>query len=184
MFLPALVFETGMGALAPMIALSGRGLGASVGMAGLVLALLGVGQILGDIPAGALAARVGDRRAMLIASGIALVTLLGCALADTLGASTPSLDASIRQVRMGALVIEAAPGTEVRVEQLRHEFWFGAALANQRLRGGPDSGTAGGPRARQEDLLDRVREALVGKRRGDQHRLALDLLARVAHLDR
>jgi MFS family permease len=83
-FLPTLIFEIGMGALAPMIALSGRGLGASVGMAGLVLALLGVGQILGDVPAGALAARVGDRRAMLIAAGIAIVTLLGCAMADTL----------------------------------------------------------------------------------------------------
>jgi MFS family permease len=73
-----------MGAATPMIALSGRGLGASVGMAGLVLALLGVGQILGDVPAGALAARVGDRRAMLIAAGIAMVTLPGCAMADTL----------------------------------------------------------------------------------------------------
>src|SRR3954471_19925650 len=73
-----------MGALAPMIALSGRGLGASVGMAGLVLALLGVGQILGDVPAGALAARVGDRKAMLIAAAVAVVTLLGCALASTL----------------------------------------------------------------------------------------------------
>ncbi|MDN3359159.1 MFS transporter [Actinomadura sp. DC4] len=83
-FLPTLVFEIGMGALAPMIALSARGLGASFGMAGLVLALLGVGQILGDVPAGALAARVGDRRAMLIAAGVAVVTLLGCALADTL----------------------------------------------------------------------------------------------------
>lgn len=41
------------------------------------------------------------------------------------------LDESIRKVRMGTLVIEAAPGTEVKVEQLRHEFWFGAALANQ-----------------------------------------------------
>ena len=83
-FLPTLVFEIGMGAVTPMIALSARGLGASVGMAGLVLALLGVGQILGDVPAGALAARVGDRRAMLIAASVAVVTLLGCALADTL----------------------------------------------------------------------------------------------------
>ena len=41
-FLPALIFETGMGALAPVLALSGRALGASVGGAGLVLALLGV----------------------------------------------------------------------------------------------------------------------------------------------
>lgn len=83
-FLPALVFETGMGALAPLVALSGRALGASVGGAGLVLALLGVGQILGDVPAGALAARLGDRRAMLIAAGVAAVTLLGCGLARSL----------------------------------------------------------------------------------------------------
>jgi MFS family permease len=83
-FLPALIFETGIGALAPMIALSGRALGASVGTAGLVLALLGVGQILGDVPAGALAARLGDRKAMLIAAGIAVVTLVGCAVARTL----------------------------------------------------------------------------------------------------
>jgi MFS family permease len=83
-FLPALIFETGIGAATPMIALSGRELGASVGMAGAVLALLGVGQILGDVPAGALAARLGDRRAMLIAAGMAVVTLMGCALARTL----------------------------------------------------------------------------------------------------
>ncbi|WP_405584743.1 MFS transporter [Streptomyces sp. NBC_01190] len=80
-FLPVLIFETGMGALAPVLALSGRALGASVGAAGLVLALVGVGQILGDIPAGALAARLGDRNAMLIASCVTAVTLSGCALA-------------------------------------------------------------------------------------------------------
>lgn len=53
-------------------------------------------------------------------------------------AATTNLDESIRQIRMGTLVIEAAPGAEVRVEQLRHEFWFGAALASQMFRGGPD----------------------------------------------
>ena len=83
-FLPTLIFEIGMGAIMPMIALSGLTLGASIGTAGLLLALLGVGQILGDVPAGALAARVGDRRAMLIAAGIAVVTLLGCVMATTL----------------------------------------------------------------------------------------------------
>jgi GH35 family endo-1,4-beta-xylanase len=39
---------------------------------------------------------------------------------------------------MGTLVIEAAPGAEVAVEQLRHEFWFGAALANQMFSGRAD----------------------------------------------
>ena len=45
------------------------------------------------------------------------------------------LDEAIRRVRMGTLVVEAAPGVEVRVEQLRHEFWFGAALASQMFGG-------------------------------------------------
>jgi GH35 family endo-1,4-beta-xylanase len=35
---------------------------------------------------------------------------------------------------MGTLVIEAPAGTAVRVEQVRHEFWFGAALASQMFR--------------------------------------------------
>jgi MFS family permease len=83
-FLPVLIFETGMGALAPVLALSGRALGAGVGTAGLILALLGVGQILGDVPAGALAARLGDRKAMLVASGVTAVTLTTAALARSL----------------------------------------------------------------------------------------------------
>jgi endo-1,4-beta-xylanase len=39
---------------------------------------------------------------------------------------------------MGTLVIETAPGSEVCVEQLRHAFWFGAALANQFFHGTAD----------------------------------------------
>ena len=46
------------------------------------------------------------------------------------------LDTAIQKYREGILVIEAAPGTEVTVEQQRHEFWFGAALANQAFNGG------------------------------------------------
>jgi len=41
------------------------------------------------------------------------------------------LSAAIDQYRKGLLVIEAPPGTEIVVEQQRHEFWFGAALASQ-----------------------------------------------------
>src|SRR5512133_1638293 len=80
-FLPTMVFEVGMGAVMPVIALTGRDLGASFGVAGLLLAMLAVGQILGDVPAGALAARVGDRRAMLLAATLAVFTLAACALA-------------------------------------------------------------------------------------------------------
>ena len=42
-----------------------------------------------------------------------------------------ALTEAIEKYRKGVLVIQAPPGTEVAVEQLRHEFWFGAALASQ-----------------------------------------------------
>jgi GH35 family endo-1,4-beta-xylanase len=61
--------------------------------------------------------------------------------AGHLSAADTSLDESIRQLRTGTLVIETAPGAEVRVEQLRHEFWFGAALANHMFTGRPDDQT-------------------------------------------
>lgn len=40
------------------------------------------------------------------------------------------LNAAIEKNRKGTLIIQAAPNTEVSIEQVRHEFWFGAALAN------------------------------------------------------
>ncbi len=40
------------------------------------------------------------------------------------------LDESIPKIRMGTLVVETLPGAEIRVEQVRHDFWFGAALAS------------------------------------------------------
>jgi MFS family permease len=83
-FLPAMVYEIGNGATAPVIALTALQLGASPGTAGFMLALLGVGQILGDIPASALADRIGDRRAMMLAAGVAAVGLVGCFFAPDL----------------------------------------------------------------------------------------------------
>ena len=38
--------------------------------------------------------------------------------------------ARIAEHRMGDLVVTAKPGAAVHVEQLRHEFWFGAALSS------------------------------------------------------
>ena len=37
---------------------------------------------------------------------------------------------SIEKLRKGTLVVKANPGVNVEVEQLRHEFWFGAAIAD------------------------------------------------------
>ncbi|MBI5283386.1 MAG: endo-1,4-beta-xylanase [Candidatus Solibacter usitatus] len=38
------------------------------------------------------------------------------------------LDAAIQNNRTGTLVIQARPGAKVQVEQVRHEFWFGATV--------------------------------------------------------
>jgi MFS family permease len=75
-YLPALLYGIGQGAIAPVIALSARGLGASIASASLVVAAAGVGQVIGDIPAGALTTRVGERRAMLLATGLVSVALV------------------------------------------------------------------------------------------------------------
>lgn len=53
-----------------------------------------------------------------------------------------AIDARIQQYRMGELVVTAKPGAEVRIEQLRHEFWFGAALASQMFGSRSDTDTA------------------------------------------
>ncbi len=83
-FLPALVYEIGNGATAPVIALTALQLGASPSTAGFMLALLGVGQVIGDIPAAALADRIGDRHAMILAAGVATLGLIGCFVAPSL----------------------------------------------------------------------------------------------------
>ncbi len=59
-----------------MLALRARDLGADVPTAALVVALLGVGQLLTSLPAGALVARVGERRALVLAGSVDAVAML------------------------------------------------------------------------------------------------------------
>lgn len=84
LYLPTLFFGIGQGAIAPVVALSALQRGASVSQAGLVVAMLGVGQLLGDLPAGALAARVGERRAMLGATVLGVAALVVAAVTESL----------------------------------------------------------------------------------------------------
>jgi hypothetical protein len=60
-------------------------------------------------------------------------TLFGAGASDELGPE--AIEARIRQHRMGELVVMAKPGAAVRVQQLRHEFWFGAALSSGAFTG-------------------------------------------------
>jgi MFS family permease len=80
---PTLLVSVGQGAILPLVALSARELGASVGTAALIVALIGVGQLIGDLPAGALAARIGERPALIAACALDAVALLGAFLATS-----------------------------------------------------------------------------------------------------
>lgn len=75
----------------PVLALRARELGADVGTAAFVVALLGVGQLVAALPAGALVARIGERRALVLAGLLDAVVM---ALAYTAG-SVLALGAAI-----------------------------------------------------------------------------------------
>ena len=50
----------------PVLALRARELGADVSTAAVVVALLGIGSLLASLPAGALVARIGERRTLTV----------------------------------------------------------------------------------------------------------------------
>jgi MFS family permease len=79
--LPTLLFSIGEGAIIPMIPRVAGDLGATLAIAGLVAALLMVGELVGDIPSGWLVARVGERPAMIGASLLSILGLVVCVLA-------------------------------------------------------------------------------------------------------
>ena len=77
-FLPTLLFSIGEGAIIPIIPIVADDLGASLAIAGLIAAMIMVGQLVGDIPSGWLVARVGERASMI---GASVVAIAGLALA-------------------------------------------------------------------------------------------------------
>lgn len=83
-FLPAMIYEIGNGAVMPILVTTAIDLGASTGAAAFTLSLLGVGRVIGDVPAAAVAERYGDRRSMMMASGIALLAFGTCMITPSL----------------------------------------------------------------------------------------------------
>jgi MFS family permease len=83
-FGPSLLFGLGEGAILPIIPLSARQLGASVPEAALIVALIGVGSLVSNIPASLITMHRGERAAIVAAA-------LWCALAMALCAWTRHL---------------------------------------------------------------------------------------------
>ncbi|MRX45312.1 MFS transporter [Agromyces kandeliae] len=82
-YLPTLLFSLGEGALVPVIPVVAVDRGASLALAGLIAAMLMVGGLVGDLPAGWLVARTGERPAMIGASALASAGTLLALLVPT-----------------------------------------------------------------------------------------------------
>jgi MFS family permease len=77
-FGPSVLWSVGAGAVLPVVALSARGLGASVGLAALFVGITTLAEFAAAVPAGVLVDRIGERRALVLAG---LADAAGCALA-------------------------------------------------------------------------------------------------------
>jgi len=75
--LPSLLFGIGEGAVIPVIPAVASSLGAGLAGAGLIAAMIVVGQLAGDIPSGWVVSKIGERRSMIAAAilSIGAVTL-------------------------------------------------------------------------------------------------------------
>ncbi len=80
-YVPTFLFAVGQGAVIPIVALAARDEGASVALAGFIVALRGLGVLAFDIPAGWLVSKFGEQRAMVFATVLVIIALAGSALA-------------------------------------------------------------------------------------------------------
>ena len=107
-FGPALLFSIGEGAILPVVALSARGLGASVAVAALVVTLIGLGSWFFNLPASLITLKFGERWAIVGAAAASAVALAAAALAPMLPDGLWLLAAAMLVVGMAASVFSLA----------------------------------------------------------------------------
>ena len=78
-YLPTFLFAIGQGAVIPIIPLFALELGASVAVAGAMVALRGFGTMAFDVPSGVMVSRLGERGAMLAGTIMLAVVAFGSA---------------------------------------------------------------------------------------------------------
>ena len=83
-FGPSLLYGVSNGAILPVIALSARELGASMAASGLIVALVGIGSLVSNIPAALFTARHGERRSMVAAALFSALAMLLCIFASSI----------------------------------------------------------------------------------------------------
>lgn len=113
-YAPTAIFSMGEGAIMPVLPAIAAGLGADLAVAALIAAMLIVGQLCGNLPAGWLVARAGERRAMIIAAAVSLIgiaVMLSVPLTVTLGAGAfiVGMSASVLALARHAFMTTRAP---------------------------------------------------------------------------
>lgn len=83
-YAPTVLFSLGEGAVIPLIPVIATRLGAEVSLAALVAAALVIGQLCGNLPAGALVAKVGERFTMVVAGALSIAAGVGMLVAEQL----------------------------------------------------------------------------------------------------
>lgn len=117
---PTALASVGVGAAVPLIALTARDLGAGVGLAAIMVGLMGVGQLIGDLPAGALAQRFGEKKALVTAG----IVEAGAFLVASLAQNLLVLALAITVAGMGSAVFGLA----------RHAYLTGAVPTRHRAK--------------------------------------------------
>jgi MFS family permease len=82
---PTAIYSLGQGAILPLLPVIAREFGADLATAALVTAMLVVGQLCGNLPAGWLVSRLGERYTMASASAVSLLGIAGMLLSRHLG---------------------------------------------------------------------------------------------------
>jgi len=79
-YLPAFIFSIGQGAVLPVIPLFAQDLGGSAAVAGLIVAMRGLGTVAFDLPSGMAVSRFGDKGAMVAGTALIAAVALGASL--------------------------------------------------------------------------------------------------------
>lgn len=83
-YAPTVLFSLGEGAVIPLIPVIATRLGADVSVAALVASALVIGQLCGNLPAGALVAKIGERLTMVVAGALSIAAGVGMLLSGGL----------------------------------------------------------------------------------------------------
>jgi len=113
---PSIVSAIGHGAIMPVLALRARDLGADVSTAAAIVALTGVGMLCASLPAGALVARIGERRALVAAGFLDAGAMALAAVTDSVAALAASVLLSgvcwtLFLIARQGFMIDAVPAT-------------------------------------------------------------------------